>query len=283
MSARPASSITELAEIATAVDHVAPLNEASLLALRDRVRPRVLVQHTDDAGSMIAVAYASGVSPVELVVHPDHRRTGHGRRIVDELVADGETEFWAHGDLPAAQGLAGATGLAAGRTLLALRLTFDGPPAREQVPDGVTLRSFSPDDADAIVAVNGRAFANHPEQGAMDRADFDRRLSSGWFDPLGLFVAERDGRVIGFHWTKVENGIGEVYVVGIDPTAQGGGLGTALTARGLRHLYEQGLEIVDLYVEADNAPALKVYRTLGFTDHARDTLYSPTPARESLS
>ena len=87
------------------------------------------------------------------------------------------------------------------------------------------------------------------------------------------FVAERDGRVVGFHWTKVEDSIGEVYVVGIDPDAQGGGLGTALTARGLRHLHERGLEVVDLYVEGDNAAALTVYRNLGFADHARDTLY----------
>jgi mycothiol synthase len=109
----------------------------------------------------------------------------------------------------------------------------------------------------------------------MDAADFARRTSADWFDPAGLFVAERDGRIIGFHWTKVEDGIGEVYVVGIDPDAQGGGLGTALTARGLRHLHDQGLPIVDLYVEGDNTPALKVYRRLGFEQHAKDVLYSP--------
>ncbi len=69
-----------------------------------------------------------------------------------------------------------------------------------------------------------------------------------------------------------------MYVVGIDPDAQGGGLGTALTARGLRHLHEQGLPIVDLYVEGDNAPALKVYRNLGFQDWKKDVLYAPGAA-----
>ncbi len=113
------------------------------------------------------------------------------------------------------------------------------------------------------------------------RARWTRRTLPGvrrptWFDPAGLFVAERDGRIVGFHWTKVEDGVGEVYVVGIDPDAQGGGLGTALTARGLRHMYEQGLPIVDLYVEGDNAPALKVYRNLGFQDWKKDVLYSPS-------
>jgi mycothiol synthase len=147
------------------------------------------------------------------------------------------------------------------------------------VPDGVTIRAFETDDVDAIVRVNGRAFASHPEQGAMDRADFERRAGSDWFDPAGLFVAVRDvegrgGDVVGFHWTKVEDGVGEVYVVGVDPSEQGSGLGTALTARGLRHLHESGLRTVDLYVEGDNDPALAVYRRLGFTEHARDVLYA---------
>ncbi|WP_456695795.1 mycothiol synthase [Aeromicrobium sp. P5_D10] len=272
-------SLLDLAEKAARSDGVAPFNEASLFALRDGVRPRVQVIQTAADGALIAAAYAVGDAPVEIVVDPDHRRAGHGRRILSELVADGEELFWAHGNLPGAQALAAAAGLTVSRELLVLRLEFDGAPASEKPIDGITLRSYSAADADAVIAVNARAFAHHPEQGAMDRADFDRRTSSEWFDPEGLFIAERNGQVVGFHWTKIEDGIGEVYVVGIDPDAQGGGLGTALTARGLRHMHDRGVSVVDLYVEGDNAPALKVYRNLGFQDWKQDTLY----AHESLS
>lgn len=242
------------------------------MAIRDRESARVLVLRTTADGALIGAAYASGDAPIEIVVDPDHRLAGIGRSVIDELLADGESRFWAHGDLPGAQALAAATGLAAERTLLVLRLEMVDAPM-ETVPDGITLRSFVASDADAVIAVNARAFANHAEQGAMDRADFDRRTSSDWYDPAGLFVAERDGRIVGFHWTKVEDNIGEVYVVGIDPDAQGGGLGKALTARGLRHLHESGLRVVDLYVEGDNAPALTVYDGLGFRPHAKDVLY----------
>ncbi|MEV7398549.1 mycothiol synthase [Aeromicrobium sp. NPDC092404] len=266
-------SILTLAERAAAVDGVEPFNEASLFALRDGASARVLVQQTERDGTISAAAYAVGDAPVEIVVDPDHRRAGKGRRILDELLADGEDRFWAHGDLPGARALAASAGLSVERELLVLRLTFDGAPTPERVPDGVTIRSYTPADADDVIAVNARSFAHHPEQGAMDAADFARRTSSDWFDPAGLFVAERDGRIVGFHWTKVEDEVGEVYVVGIDPDAQGGGLGTALTARGLRHLHEQGLGVVDLYVEGDNAPALAVYRKLGFEDWKKDVLY----------
>lgn len=271
-------TLLDLAAQAHKADGVAPFNEASIMAIRDRERPRVNIIELGRGAVLKAAAFAAGDAPVELVVAPEHRRQGIATRIVQELLADGERFFWAHGDLPAAQALAASAGLSVQRELLMLRLEFAGAPARERDIDGVTLRTFEPSDVDQIVQVNARAFASHPEQGAMDRVDFERRASSDWFDPRGLFVAERDGRVIGFHWTKVEDGVGEVYVVGIDPDAQGGGLGTALTARGLRHMYELGLGVVDLYVEGDNHAALAVYRKLGFTDHKRDTLYAaPEP------
>ena len=269
-------SMTEVAQRASEFDHVAPLNEASLLAIAAGEAPRVDVQVT--AGTeVVAVAYAAGDAPVELVVDPRFRRGGLGHRVAASLLDDGETSFWAHGDLPPAQALARRLGLRVERTLLVLRRQA-GRPAELRVPEGVRIRTFTASDVDAVVAVNKRAFAQHPEQGAMDRADFERRASSDWFDPAGLFVAERDGEVIGFHWTKVEDGsdgagVGEVYVVGVDPAEQGTGLGTALTARGLQHLDEL-VPVVDLYVEGDNAPALAVYRRLGFTEHARDVLYT---------
>ena len=53
--------------------------------------------------------------------------------------------------------------------------------------------------------------------------------------------------------TEQSPAFGEVYVVGIAPDAQGGGLGRHLTLTGLHHLAERGLGEVILYVEADNA------------------------------
>ncbi|MGZ5414115.1 MAG: mycothiol synthase [Aeromicrobium sp.] len=267
-------SITELAERVSAFDHVEPLNETSLLALRDGVEPRVDIRFETPDGQLMALAFAAGDAPVEVMVDPRFRRGGFGTRMVSAALSEGETAFWAHGDLPGAAQIAQKVGLVAERTLLILRKELDGPVEPESVPDGVTLRPFATGDEEAIVDVNGRAFAHHPEQAAMDRADLDRRMDSDWFDPEGLFVAELAGKVVGFHWTKVEGQVGEVYVVGIDPDAQGGGLGKALTVRGLRHLQERGVPAVILYVEGDNAPALALYRRLGFQDFKKDVLYA---------
>ena len=63
-----------------------------------------------------------------------------------------------------------------------------------------------------------------------------------------------------------------MYVVGIDPTAQGIGLGRIVTLAGLDHLRDEGVEDVLLYVESDNAPAIAIYRARsGSPTRASDT------------
>ena len=141
-----------------------------------------------------------------------------------------------------------------------------------ELPDGLTIRSYVDSDADAIVAVNAAAFASHPEQGAMDRDNLARRMAEPWFDPAGLLVAEDGSGVLGFHWTKRhDERLGEVYVVGVSPQAQGRGLGKLLTLAGLHHLAGLGVEEVLLYVESDNGPAVAVYSRLGFEHADADT------------
>lgn len=144
------------------------------------------------------------------------------------------------------------------------------------LPEGVTVRTFEPgrDDA-AWLAVNRAAFAHHPEQGSLTQQDLDDRKAEPWFDPKGFFLAERDGEIVGFHWTKVhaEERIGEVYVVGVLPEAQGGGLGKALTSIGLHHLAAETLPTAMLYVDTDNTAAVTVYERMGFTTHEVDLMY----------
>lgn len=267
-------AVRALVSSASAADGVSALDESAMLALSAPGTGGHLL-----LGSDPLLGYAQLGETAALVVHPDARGVGHGGELLEALLDAGARPLsvWAHGDLPAARALARAYGMRRSRELWQLRRPLDETLPAVAWPAEVTVRTYAPgvDDA-AWLALNAEAFAGHPEQGRMTQADLDARLSSDWFDPEGFFLAERHGRAVGFHWTKVhETGrVGEVYVIGVAPGAQGGGLGRALTLHGLHHLRSSGLHEVLLYVEADNAPAVAVYERLGFSRASVDVAYT---------
>ncbi|MEW2406421.1 mycothiol synthase [Streptomyces griseoviridis] len=235
-------------------------------------------------GELAGYAQLEDTDPVEaptaeLVVRPARRGHGHGRALgVALLAASGKRlRVWAHGGHPAARHLAQVLGLTLFRELRQMRRPLTDLELPDPVlPDGVSVRPFVPgrDDA-AWLAVNAAAFAHHPEQGSLTQRDLDDRVAQPWFDPAGFFLAFRGGELVGFHWTKVhaDDGLGEVYVLGVRPGQQGGGLGKALTTIGLRHLAASGLPTAMLYVDADNKAAVAVYERLGFTTYETDLMY----------
>ncbi|MFD7968494.1 mycothiol synthase [Streptomyces clavifer] len=284
LSPEQADAVLALLGEAAGTDGRQAVSEQGRLQLRggDREGVRHFLLTAD--GVLAGYAQLEDTDPVEapaaeLVVHPAHRGHGHGRALGAALLAatGKRLRAWAHGGKPAARHLAQVLGLSLFRELRQLRRPLGSLDIAEPVlPPGVTVRTFVPGQDDAAwLAVNSAAFAHHPEQGSLAQRDLDDRKSEPWFDPKGFFLAERDGAIIGFHWTKVhaEEELGEVYVVGVLPEAQGGGLGKALTAIGLRHLAALGLPTAMLYVDADNPAALSVYERMGFATHEVDLMY----------
>jgi mycothiol synthase len=272
------AAVLDLAEAAAAADGVGPLSEHALLRLRNGGHGLTITS----AGRIVAYAHldaatAGESASAELVVHPGHRRRGHGRALLRAVLeeAAGPLRVWAHGDLPAAAELARSEGLERVRALFQMRRPAADPLPEPAVADGVRLRTFVPDeDEEAWLEVNARAFADHPEQGAWTLEDVHQREGESWFDPSGFFLAENERGLLGFHWTKIHpDGAGEVYVVGVDPEAQGLGLGRTLTLAGLHHLQRRGVPYILLYVDGSNTAAVRLYETLGFTRHAVDVMY----------
>lgn len=279
------AAVRGLIEVATDADGVAPVGDDVFREARGGGVVHALLGDPGElTGYLGLVPGRSGSETMaELVVHPDERRSGHGSRLVRAAAErqGGGVRFWAHGTLPGARATAEATGLRAVRELLQMKRRLRDIP-QTVLPPGVAVRTYSgADDNAELLRVNNAAFSWHPEQGGWTDSQIDQRVGEPWFEPAGLFLAfdETTGALLGFHWTKVHTGtaLGEVYVLGIAPAAQGRGLGRALTILGIGHLARRLGHLEDpaviLYVEADNTAAINTYRSLGFSVANTDTAY----------
>ncbi|KMY22719.1 polyphosphate kinase [Actinobaculum suis] len=316
LTAQSAETLQRIAHAAEAADGTAPFDEQTLLDVAAGASSSKVWQVGEPA---VGIAHRGRNNTVELAVLPQARGTGVGTALLRAAARDGETDFWAHGDLPAAQYLAEKEGLLPGRELLVLeRSVGEDNPAPEpgEIP-GVVISTFDPDvDFADLVQLNATAFATHPEQGALQAADFRARMREPWFSPELLLVAKTEGTMIGFLWLKPQEvttpqrvatsqevatpqgagtGAGpegetgtardsslEIYVLGVDPEYAGRGLGTELTHRALLVAQNRGFEKVILYVDGDNEAAVRVYEKADFHQAQRHVLYH-VPLTASLS
>jgi mycothiol synthase len=284
-----AQQVRELLDRAATADSVAPVSEQAVLSLTSgdstarhavTVRDDVIVGYAN-----LVPAHGEHPAMAEVAVDPPARGHGIGTELVSAALTEGGsgTRIWAHGDRPAAKAVAARLDLLTARELWQMRRVLATPELPDlAVPKEIVLRTYAgPADDAELLRVNNAAFAWHPEQGGWTERDIEVRRDEAWFDPKGLFIATDatdPSRILGFHWTKVHYDetppVGEVYIVGIDPSAQGRGLGRLLTLAGLRYLRERELAEVLLYTEADNTAAVHTYTRLGFAPAHIDMAYA---------
>lgn len=291
---------------------------AKAAANGDEPAPQVFTVEDPYALHAVLVAVPAAVgSPrgvMEAAVHPDSRGNQLGPDFFNLVVTRlGERardyNLWVHGSArdtgieSPANALVAAEGFTPVRVLYKMVLVLDDTTRENLVeasdartlPQGLFMRTYTEADEQPWLEVNSRAFAHHPEQGRLTIVDLRQRTGSDWFRPEGFFIASRrqdPGSIAAFTWTKIPRRqpvgellpTGEIYVVGVDPEAQGGGLGRTLTLRGLAYLalasddHHTPLRSIELYVDADNTPAVALYESLGFAVASIDRMYAPGPA-----
>ena len=289
LSAQQHRAVAAIVNRSTRADGVAPLNESGILATEPDIGHPRLHELVLDTSTLVGYAQLDPRdNSVQLVVDPQHRRRGHGLALAQAVQPLGPRSWWAFGNTPGAQALAAKLGLREVRTLLIMERDL-GRPEPEPVPAGFTIGSWAADPAPReqiiadLVAVNAAAFAHHPEQGSMSVADVAAKLTQPWSDPAGLLLARDDqGRLAGFHWTKITADpnhpegppLGEVYIIGVRPDANGHGLGRALLSAGLDLMRERGVQRVHLYVDSDQERVVRMYDSASFGVINRDVSYA---------
>lgn len=280
--------VNGLLEAAERADGHRALSDHLWLDLRQGGRKgfAAIIGWEDDHDHPVAYAQVSRGNDswsLDLVVHPHHRydMAAIGPEMLDAALdvvrseGGGHVHWWVFEPSAIYFELAEKTGLHPGRELFQMRrpLPLDTD-LSNRIEPGFT-RGFSfPDDAAAWLDVNNRAFASHAEQGDWDIDTLTARAREPWFDADGFRIAEIDGAIAGFCWTKMHPGsVGEIYVIAADPAFAGRGLGSKLTIAGLDWLAAHGATTGMLYVDTNNEAAVTMYRKLGFAPVYRERAF----------
>jgi len=258
-----------------------PTADTALVVASDGPTP-VGAMHVGPSDSVVSphftlsFAVTPGVAPHPVVATL-------GRAALDDRAerGGGWVNLWVLGADDAWDSVAAELGLERDRELWQLRVPL--PVEAPRWPPGVEVRAFEPGrDEAAWLVVNNRAFANDPDQSGWIEDTVRRREAEPWFDPEGFLLALDAGGLAGFCWTKLHRAappvepvpLGEIYVIGVDPDHQGGGLGRALTLGGLADLHDRhGAPVGMLFVDAANQAGVALYRSLGFSRSRVDRAY----------
>ena len=151
-------------------------------------------------------------------------------------------------------------------------MVADTFPEAGPVPDEVRLRPCIPgpgDDA-AWIRLNEEGYAGGPEFSALSPKDLELMRSESGFR---LAFAQDDDAIVGL--CHVDQYAQKHYInsLVVSPSHRGRGLGRALLCDAIATLRRAGEDRVRLTVFADNAPAVALYRSVGFTVEDVSSVY----------
>src|SRR5205814_1737437 len=95
-------------------------------------------------------------------------------------------------------------------------------------------------------------------------------------NPVGVFVAELEGRIVGFISTRVdrEAGKGRIPNLAVAEEVRNHGLGRQLIERALDYFRTEGLAYAVIETMAQNAIGHHLYTACGFTEVARQVHFA---------
>ncbi|MFB2516758.1 GNAT family N-acetyltransferase [Lysinibacillus sp. OTC-L20] len=194
-----------------------------------------------------------------LVVTPAYRKKGIGTALVEGIQV-GLKERGAEGQLAVV-----IDGSPYGHTFIENKgFTYSfSETTLETKAEPVTLRSdiniqaYNGEQAE-LITIYCEAFGDLPEE-SEELIAFNTSTNG-----RELWVAYRDGAVVGTVTTAKENEIQWVTALAVHPNCEGQGIGTALLSFSKDYASKVGATFVMLDVEVDNKKALSVYEKAGF-------------------
>jgi mycothiol synthase len=222
------------------------------------------------------------------VVHPQWRRRGLGRRLLEAAYRRaseyavrseaGRVYFQCNGrDVEEdRQALYQSFGMNPVRYFVNLVRPLNGNLGPVEIPAGIRLRTFDLEsDAETVWRVDNDAFRDHWGYTGSDLGDFLHWLEEPHFRPELWFLAEEEasGEVVGLGLNVIDpnwiaqTGRQEGYVntLAVLPRHRRKGLGTALLVQSLHALHAEAMEAAHLHADSENLTgAMRLYERVGF-------------------
>ena len=135
-------------------------------------------------------------------------------------------------------------------------------------PAGFRISSFQPGDAAALTQIQNEAFTGTWgfAPNTVDQIEYRSSMSNSPHPGI-LFLYSGDG-VAGYCWTctaPLKGGLkGIIGMIGVSPDFRGRGISKPLLVAGMEYLKSTGVVEIGLHVDGDNAPAIALYKSVGF-------------------
>jgi len=235
-------------------------------ALEERTGERISDFLYYAEGRLAGFLTLSGVGDTEAeasgMVHPGFRRRGIFRELVGaaraECARNGTAEliFFADRRSLPAKGFLEALGAEQQFAEHCMRL--DAPVAADLPPSELTIARAGAADAAAIATI----VAN---DAGFDPANFGQHVAANMLRPTyRYYIARLHGAPVGTANIQILNGDAYIYGFVVNPEHRGRGYGRQILAHMIAEIAAERAQPVFLEVETENAPALALYRSVGF-------------------
>jgi mycothiol synthase len=158
-----------------------------------------------------------------------------------------------------------------------MRIDFDAELPEPQWPEGITVRTATPDDAELAYEVHQESFEDHWEYSRSPYEQWQHHMLREGYDPTLWFLVEENGEVAAVAFNReheAEKGLGWVSVLGVRKDWRRRGLGRALLLHSFHEFRRRGFHAAALGVDADSLTgANRLYESAGMSVVRRSDVY----------
>lgn len=223
---------------------------------------------------LISPEAAIGRMVLGVGVHPRYRGQGIGTELIGRALEHSKELGGEVAHAPASYGnmatrrLLTDMGFKPVRRYWEMRLSARIKAPHPQPPEDYHLYSFQPGDEAELTRIQNLSFGASWGFCPNTLEEIRYRVNMSDSRPEGIIFIARGDRVVGYCWTRRlardDKAVGQISMMGVDPSEQSRGLGRMVLLEGLTYLRGSGLAVVELTVDGQNQPAIRLYQSVGF-------------------